>query len=153
MVSSVSELGQRLNRLFAVALTDEGMPLTNDDLVAGVAELGVKMSRGYVSQMRNGIRDNPNVKVLTAIAEFFGIDPAYFIADPDRAALLLAEYRRDQLQRLRGDGGISAAEARLGSQLTNIALRAGKLSPRDLEYLTATIDRLLDPDRADPPDQ
>ena len=42
---------------------------------------GPTISATYIWQLRKGIRDNPTKRHIEALAEFFGVSPAYFFDD------------------------------------------------------------------------
>lgn len=57
--------------------------------------------RTYLYQLRKGTSDNPTYKLLTGLAKFFGVSPAYFFDErpaglpPEMVALLRDEEARD----------------------------------------------------------
>lgn len=74
------ELAARLNRLFEVMRKPNTPALSNAAAAAAITEkTGVSISPAYLWQLRNGIKDNPTVAHLRAIAEFFWL--AGFVSD------------------------------------------------------------------------
>lgn len=68
----------RLNELFAAS----NRRLTNVAVIAGLLEYGCRISKPYLSQLRNGDRSNPSDEVVGALANFFGVSPGYFFTIP-----------------------------------------------------------------------
>jgi transcriptional regulator with XRE-family HTH domain len=88
---------------------------------------GPTVSATYLWQLRRGIRDNPTKKHLEALADFFGVSPAYFF-DDEVAARVEAEL--DLLVALRD------------SSVRQIALRAFGLSTESLTTIKDMIQRV-----------
>jgi very-short-patch-repair endonuclease len=88
-----------LNRLFETVHPPGRYPYTSAAVIAGLRARGIQMSAPYLSQLRSGKRDNPSTATMVALADFFGIDPAYF-TDDEYSAKLDAEL--GALARLRG---------------------------------------------------
>ena len=67
------DLAQRLNHLFlTVPRPDRGGNWTNEQAAAALASQGTPMSDGYISELRNGKKNNPSARNLAAIAELLG---------------------------------------------------------------------------------
>ena len=95
-----SSFAARLNRLFETVYPPGRKPYTS----AGgrrPPRQGHPDVGSYLFQLRSGNRDNPSTATVVALADFFGIDPAYF-TDDEYFAKLDAEL--DALARLRGGG-------------------------------------------------
>ncbi len=88
---------------------------------------GPTISATYLWQLRKGVRDNPTKKHLEALADFFGVSPAYFF-DDDSAARIDAQL--DMLAALRD------------ANVRQIALRAVGLSPDSLSVVAEMIERV-----------
>lgn len=99
------------------------------EVVDGIAEQagpdGQTVSLSYLSQLRDGVRDNPTVKHLEAIAGFFGVTAAYFL-DEERARRV--EEQLDLLVVLRDQ------------QARSVALRTSGLSPHSLDLIGEIIE-------------
>jgi transcriptional regulator with XRE-family HTH domain len=126
--SSRSTLADRLNRLFEVMRRPNEPPLSNAAAAEAITkQTGLSISPAYLWQLRNGIKDNPTIAHLRAIAEYFGLPPSYLIdGDPDPnidAQLTL-------LQALRDNG------------VRDLAMRAAGLTPQALNSLSAMIDHV-----------
>ncbi len=88
---------------------------------------GPTVSATYIWQLRKGRRDNPTKRHLEALADFFGVSPAYFFDDAE------AERIADQLALLTA---LRDAGAR------QIAARAAGLSEGSIQSLREMTDRL-----------
>ncbi|RIT57530.1 helix-turn-helix domain-containing protein [Mycobacteroides abscessus] len=72
------QFSQRLSHLMETVHPAGRGPYTLAEVVAGIAEHGVTISVPYLSHLRNGTRANPKSEIVTALAEFFKVSPAYF---------------------------------------------------------------------------
>ena len=126
--SGSSTLADRLNRLFEVMRRPKEPPLSNAAAAEAITkQTGVSISAAYLWQLRNGIKDNPTIAHLRAIAEYFGLPPSYLIdddPDPNIDAQLTL------LQALRDNG------------VRDLAMRAAGLTPQALNSLAAMIDHV-----------
>lgn len=64
----------RLNKLFEQA----EVKVTNLEVARGMLESGCSVSTPYLSQLRTGVRENPSLLVVNALANFFRVSPDYF---------------------------------------------------------------------------
>ncbi|WP_189115610.1 XRE family transcriptional regulator [Pilimelia terevasa] len=86
---AVSALAVRLNHLFDAVRRPDGKAFSNDEVAAAVSRRdGVSTSGSYLWYMRRGERDNPKMKVIEGLADFFGVPPGYFFDDEPPAVLL-----------------------------------------------------------------
>ena len=130
------DFAARLNRLFELVPGPDGRPFSNEAVIAGLAEHGgPTISKGYLSELRSGKKDNPTLRHIEALAAFFGVDPAYFVADQDRADEIA-----EQISTLKalGDAGVQS-----------IALRAADASPESRDLIAAMIDQIIKHERSD----
>lgn len=119
-------LAFKLDRLFRTVHPPGRGPYSNQEVAEGVRSLGgPSISAQYVWQLRTGVRDNPTKSHLEALAEFFGVSPAYFF-DDEAARRIDAEL--DLLAALR-DG-----------QVRQIALRSFGLSEQSLRAIASMIE-------------
>src|SRR6266487_180714 len=88
-------LSDKLNHLFLTVHPAGRGPYSNEEVASAVRDTGgPTVSATYIWQLRKGLRDNPTKKHLEALADFFGVSPAYFFDDAeseriaDRLALL-----------------------------------------------------------------
>ncbi len=88
---------------------------------------GPTVSATYIWQLRKGRRDNPTKRHLEALADFFGVSPAYFFDDAE------AE---------RTDAQLALLTALRDAGARQIAARAAGLSPGSIQSLRDMADRL-----------
>lgn len=126
--SSTLSLAEKLNHLFAT-VHPSGRPERSSEEVAEAisARGGPTISATYIWQLRKGLRDNPTKKHLEALADFFGVPPAYFFND---AAAVRIDAELDLLSALRD------------APVRQVALRASGLSPQSLKAIAEMIDRV-----------
>src|SRR5918912_4151596 len=111
-------LADKLDRLFKTVRPRDGGEFTFEEVAEGIRRRGgPTISATYIWQLRKGLRDNPTKRHLEALADFFGVSPAYFFDDAaaeriDAELALLAALRDAPVRRL--------------------ALRASGLSPDSL---------------------
>ncbi|MGH3897600.1 MAG: helix-turn-helix domain-containing protein [Pseudonocardiaceae bacterium] len=75
-------IAERLNRLFiAIRPSGENREYQGKEVVAAIRAAGGEMSESYLSELRRGIKPNPTIRHLDALAEFFGVRPGYFTDD------------------------------------------------------------------------
>ncbi|WP_407662391.1 helix-turn-helix domain-containing protein [Mycolicibacterium palauense] len=121
-----SELAIKLNKLFDTMRKPSDPPLSNVAAAEAItAKTGVSISAAYLWQLRSGVKTNPTVTHLRAIAQFFGVTPSYLIdpgIDPEIDAQL------NLLQAMR-DAGVR-----------DLAMRASGLTPQALNSLRAMVD-------------
>lgn len=124
--AETSELSIKLNKLFDTMRKPSQPPLSNAAAAEAISEkTGVSISAAYLWQLRTGMKTNPTVTHLRAIAQFFGVAPSYLIdpgIDPDIDAQL------NLLQAMR-DAGVR-----------DLAMRASGLTPQALNNLAAMVD-------------
>ena len=134
--AATGDLGARLNKLFEVMHRPSAPPLTNAAAAAAITEkTGVSISPPYLWQLRNGVKDNPTVSHLRAIAEFFGVPASYLIdRDPDPQI----DAQLNLLQALRDSG------------VRDLAMRASGLTPQALNSVALILDRVREIERLPP---
>ncbi len=88
---------------------------------------GPTISATYLWQLRRGVRDNPTKKHLEALADFFGVSPAYFFDDESAARI---------------DTQLEMLAALRDANVRQIALRAVGLSPDSLNVVAEMIERV-----------
>lgn len=71
----------RLNRLFDTVYPPGRGPYTGSEAVFSLRSAGIKISAPYLSQLRSGNRTNPSAATMSALAAFFGVQPAFFTDD------------------------------------------------------------------------
>lgn len=121
-----SELAIKLNKLFDTMHKAGEQPLSNPAAAAAITKrTGVPISAAYIWQLRSGIKTNPTVQHLRAIAEFFGVQPSYLI-DPGPDP--------------RMDAQLTLLRALRDTGVKSITLRAAGLTPASLETVAAMLD-------------
>lgn len=124
--AELSELSIKLNKLFDTMRKPSDPPLSNAAAAEAITrKTGISISSAYLWQLRTGVKTNPTVTHLRAIAQFFGVAPSYLIdpgIDPDIDAQL------NLLQAMR-DAGVR-----------DLAMRASGLTPQALNSLRAMVD-------------
>ncbi|KAA1250322.1 XRE family transcriptional regulator [Mycobacterium simiae] len=123
-----SELAQKLNKLFEV-MRRPGEPVLSNAAAAEAikAKTGVSISAAYLWQLRSGLKKNPTVTHLQAIAKYCGVPASYLIdsgIDPEVDAQL------DLLQALRDSG------------VRDLAMRAFGLTPNAITNIAAMVDHV-----------
>lgn len=134
--SDDGELAARLNKLFELMRKASTPPLSNAAAAAAITDkTGVPISPAYLWQLRSGIKTNPTVAHLRAIADFFGVPPSYLI---DRGTDPAIDAQLNLLQALRDNG------------VRDLAARASGLTPQALNSLAAIVDHLRELERLPP---
>ncbi|WP_369395555.1 XRE family transcriptional regulator (plasmid) [Streptomyces sp. CG1] len=123
-----SALATRLDDLFNKS-RPEGRRWTNSEVAAQIKSRHpqIRVSGAYLSALRNGTRTRPSPELQTALAEFFGVSPAYFV-DPDHADRVSAQ--------------LAGLEALSQAGVRGVALRAVGLQQDSLEAITAMLDHV-----------
>ncbi|WP_267296010.1 helix-turn-helix domain-containing protein [Mycobacterium hackensackense] len=115
----------KLNRLFAVIYPPGRGPYTSREVSLTLRMRGCDVSEPYLSQLRSGKRKQPSWRVITELAEFFGVRPQYFTdADPDYTKLLDAELHWLELAHDPHVRKLTTALLELPAELRDDALRA-----------------------------
>lgn len=121
-------LAARLDHLFRVQGGQNGREPTYRDVATAIADRGgPTVSPSYIWQLRTGLKDNPTLKHLEALAGYFRIEPAYFF---DAATA----------ERVDVDLALTAAMTEAG--VRDVALAAAELSPDSLDMVRALIERV-----------
>jgi transcriptional regulator with XRE-family HTH domain len=127
--SQRDSLADKLNRLFdTVYPAGRGTPYSNKEVAGAIRASGGSISDVYIWQLRTGRRDNPTRDHLAALANFFGVSPAYFF--DERAA---AQTTADADVRLRPE------QVSLRSVLASQGL-----SPESQTLIQQLVDRCLE---------
>ena len=125
---ATGDLSYKLNRLFATMHPRGRGEYTLQEVIDGIrAQGGPTLSITYLWQLRHGVKDNPTKQHLEALAQFFGVNPAYFF---DRKVAARVEEQLDLLAAMR-DAGVY-----------NIAQRASELDPGGRRTVTVMIEEL-----------
>jgi transcriptional regulator with XRE-family HTH domain len=121
-------LAEKLDHLFRTVHPRNRGEYTFEEVAAALrAEGGPTISATYVWQLRKGIRDNPTKRHLEALAQFFGVPPAYFFDDTAAERI---------------DAELALLNAMRDASVRQIALRASGLSPKSLNAITEMVERV-----------
>ncbi len=71
----------RLNSLFATVRAPGERVHTNGEVAAQLTAWGHPISKPYLSQLRSGLRTDPSVETVAALARYFRVGPGYFADD------------------------------------------------------------------------
>jgi transcriptional regulator with XRE-family HTH domain len=126
-------LADKLNHLFRVVRPRNGQEYSNEQVAAAISAGGVTISQSYIWQLRKAKKDNPTLRHLQALADFFGVPAAYFFDDD------VAGRVNQQLELLK------AEQARLtelagSSDVQLMAMRAGELSAKGRKQVMDLLD-------------
>lgn len=124
-------LARKLHLLLDVAVAERGRPLTFPDISAAMTVRGVKLSRARWSYMKDGngrlVHDRP---LLTALADYFNVDPEYLLSVEDIATPEIVGQQLEFVKALRATRVKSFAARTLGD-----------VSPETLEAVIEYLDR------------
>ncbi len=85
-------LAEKLTRLFQTVRSPDGDEYTYGEVVAEINARGIAKTSGtYLCDLRIGKKDNPRIKQLEAIAEFFGVPVTYFLDGDESAARIYTQ--------------------------------------------------------------
>jgi transcriptional regulator with XRE-family HTH domain len=119
-------LAEKVDHLFRTVHPGDRDEYSFEEVASAIhARGGPTVSATYLWQLRKGLRDNPTKKHLEALADYFGVSPAYFF-DDEAAARIEAEL--NLLVALR-DGPVR-----------QIALRASGLSTESLTKIAEMVE-------------
>lgn len=123
-----SDLAVKLNKLFEAMRKAGTPPLSNATAAAAITnKTGVPISPAYLWQLRSGMKTNPTVQHLRAIADFFGVPASYLI---DRDTDQKVEAQLALMQALRDSG------------VRDLAMRTSGLTPQAISSLAAMVDEV-----------
>ena len=125
-----AELARKLRLLMDVILAEDGKPVTYTVLAAYLKRRGLSLSRARWTYMLAGNRYLvDDHELLTGIADFFEVDPAYLIGSDGGDVPAKVEAA---LQFVRAE--------RLGAVRMYATRKLGDFSPETLEKLTSILD-------------
>ncbi|HEV2347552.1 MAG TPA: helix-turn-helix domain-containing protein [Actinocrinis sp.] len=121
-------LALRLRYLFENKRRPDGKRYSYREVLKAIDERGgPSMSVGYLSQLVTGVRTNPMMDAVQALAKFFGVPLSYFDAHEDT---------EETNQRLK----LVAALQHAGVQ--DVAMRTVGLPPESIDLVLSMIDRV-----------
>lgn len=125
-------LADKLDHLFQTIRRPNGEQFSYEEVAATITATGEQISQGYIWALRKGKKDNPTYKHLQALADFFGVPPAYFFDDTE------ANRIDQQLKALQTQqASLATDEAQL------VAMRASELTPGRRKLITDLLDVVL----------
>src|SRR6266496_1538659 len=120
-------LSQKLDLLFRTVRSREQDEYSFEEVAETIrAGGGPTISATYIWQLRKGLRDNPTKKHVEALADFFGVSPAYFFDD-------------EAAKRI--DAELEVLAAIRDAPVRQIAMRAVGLSPESLASIAQMVER------------
>ncbi|GAA3741690.1 hypothetical protein GCM10022225_26480 [Plantactinospora mayteni] len=120
-------IARRLDRLFSTVTDADGRLYSLQAVSTALRDrYGIDRSPQYIQMLRTGIRANPTVNVLHALADFFGVPTSYLLADDDEVRSI--DEQLELLVQLRRHG------------VTRIAMRAAPLSEASRRFILQAID-------------
>ncbi|MEU5418780.1 helix-turn-helix domain-containing protein [Streptomyces sp. NPDC001407] len=126
-------LADKLNHLFASVKPRGGQEYSNEHVAEAIRASGVTISQSYIWQLRKDKKQNPTLKHVQALADFFGVPAAYFFDDEVTSRV------EKQLELLR-----TAQERReedvAGKDVKLMAMRAGELSQERRQQVMDLLD-------------
>jgi transcriptional regulator with XRE-family HTH domain len=121
-------LAQKLDYLFQLVHPGRRGEFTHKEVADEIAARGgPTISATYVWELRTGRKDNPTLKHIEALAQFFHVPPAYFL---------------DENEAKRIDAELELLGALRDASVRHMALRAAGLSPESLGTITEMIERV-----------
>ena len=126
-------LADKLNHLFRQVRPRGGQEYSNEQVASAISTTGVTISQSYIWQLRKAKKDNPTMRHLQALADFFGVPAAYFFDDDvegrvnEQLAALRAE--QDRLTQLANSSDVQL-----------MAMRAGELSAKGRKQVMELLD-------------
>lgn len=121
-------LSAKLGRLTDAYRRATGQSMSNARIATGLTEQGRPVSASFIGYLRDGKRDNPTMRVLQGLAEFFEVPVAYFFDDEVAAGL---------------DSQLELLAALQDSSVRSVATRMPGLRPETRRWLAAQMPALM----------
>ncbi|MFE6101286.1 helix-turn-helix domain-containing protein [Streptomyces laurentii] len=120
-------LASKLDHLFETVRPRDRGPYTHEEVANEIAKRGgPTISASYIWSLRTGKKDNPTMRHLEALADFFGVPPSYFFASED------SERIESELELL---------TAFRDAEVRGVALRSSGLSTETLQTILGFVER------------
>jgi transcriptional regulator with XRE-family HTH domain len=120
-------LAEKIDRLFKT-VHPAGGEHTHEEVATAIrAAGGPTISATYLWQLRRGLRDNPTMRHLEALSDFFGVPPAYFFDDQLSARI---------------DAELSLLASLRDARVRQVALRTSGLSAESMGAIVEMIERV-----------
>ena len=121
-------LAEKLDQCFRTMHPADRGEWSYKEVSAGMAELGVTCSPSYLWQLRKGLRDNPTVRQVEALARYFHVPVTFFFGSTQEVDQIAAQ--------------MALVQALRDPQLHEIALRASTFTPAGLRAVAGVIREL-----------
>lgn len=121
-------LAEKLDQCFRTMHPADRGEWTYREVSAGMAALGVTCSPSYLWQLRKGLRDNPTVRQVEALARYFHVPVTFFFGTTEEVDQIAAQ--------------MALVQALRDPQLHEIALRASTFTPAGLRAVAGVIREL-----------
>jgi len=121
-------LAEKLDRCFQTMHPAGRGEWTYREVSRGIGDTGVTISPSYLWQLRKGQRDNPTVRQMQAVADFFHVPMTYFFGASEEVEIV--------------DAQMMLVRAMRDHQVRDVALRASELSPAGLRAVANIIGEL-----------
>lgn len=120
-------IAERLDHLFRTVHPKDRKPYTLQEVATAINDKAGKslVNYSYLSLLRRGKRKAPSPEVLQALADFFGVDLAYFYSDEKASRI---------------DEQLKLAAALRDTDVARIATRAAGLSEQSLRAILAVVE-------------
>ena len=103
----LSTFADRLSHLFETVKNSEGKPWTLSAVARELTDrFDLPTTQSYVSQLRSGMRTNPTIAYVSALAAIFGVPTSYLV---DSGADGLSEAEVDLIAAMRAAGVVGIA--------------------------------------------
>lgn len=126
-MSEKRSIAEKLRHLYETVHPPDRGPYSYREVAEGIADHTGAMTAQYIGQLMSGKVPHPKVHYLEALAEFYGVPPAYFF-DDDVAG--------------RVDDQLSQVTAWRDEQVREIAERFAELNSRDRSTVSNLIENL-----------
>ncbi|GHE31261.1 helix-turn-helix domain-containing protein [Streptomyces vinaceus] len=120
-------LAEKLEHLFAHTAPAGRGPYSVEEVARAITAERIPISGSYIWLLRKGQRDNPTLRHLEGLAQFFGVPPAYFFDDRVTDAV---------------DAELGLLAALRDAKVQHVALRTAGLSEKSLKSITEMIERV-----------
>ncbi|MFB7053368.1 helix-turn-helix domain-containing protein [Streptomyces vinaceus] len=130
-------LAEKLEHLFAHTAPAGRGPYSVEEVARAITAERIPISGSYIWLLRKGQRDNPTLRHLEGLAQFFGVPPAYFFDDRVTDAV---------------DAELGLLAALRDAKVQHVALRTAGLSEKSLKSITEMIERVRELEGLGEPD-
>jgi len=119
-------LAEKIDRVWLTMHPKDRGPWTYPEVVAGIKALGVTVSASYLWHLRNGVRTNPTVNQIEALATFFHVPVSYFFGTTAEVEEV--------------DAQLGLVRAMRSPELRDLAFRASTLSPAGMRAIAHMVE-------------